>query len=214
MAKSNRFYLACLREVTGTNLGFHGKTGGYPSDVSQAREYTLDEAQRAWNGARSIDLPVCADRVDAETVLHVDCQLIPYETTVEPGCTRYVAFQKCRWDGNDVYWVTEDGLPTTDFTQAAIFEAPGDDERLAYLPFEMADSVKRPTFDVSKLDRRRMIQAAGLITPEHIKKARRRSSGKIRWNCPGCGRLHWQHNPHDFNGCNNTDCDEWSLYAA
>lgn len=210
--KSDRFYLACLRDTVGTNAVFHCINGnGYSSDLRRAHVYSLEEAQKAWDRGRDFDLPLCADRVDALAVQHVDCQCIPASDLIEPGCTDYVAFQRRRWNGNDVYWRCEDGT-RTDFDMAARFTTPIPSESWVWLPWETANSVKRPTFDVRNIYKRAMVQAAGLVTPGHIKKSRqRKSSGKTRFNCPSCGRLHWQYNPYDFEGCRNINCDAWRM---
>ncbi len=213
----NRFYMICTRDTTGSNAAFWCHNGhGYSTNIDTAHVYTLDEAQRGWNNGRSIDQPVCADSVDALAVIHVDHQQVPSTTMIEKGCTQYVAFQKDRWDGNDLYWLQHGGLPTTDFTKAEAFKEPGDQAELVWLPFYVADAVKRRTFPIAMLDHRRMVQGAGLLVPEHIKRSRRRkrSSGKIRFNCPGCGRIHWQLNPYEFEGCNDINCDEFRFSFA
>lgn len=156
-------------------------------------------------------MPLCADRVDALTTWRVDFQYIPSESQRTDGCNRYVAYQKQRWNGNDVYWLQDKGLPTTNFQMAAIYQAPGKDDDLIWLPFDIAEAQKRRTVSYDHVDRRNMVQAAGLLTPAHIKRYRNRkaSSGKTRWNCPCCGQIGWQHNPYDFEGCKNIDCEEW-----
>lgn len=213
---SNRFYLACLRDTVGTNVSFHCKDGkGYSTNTKDAHVYTREEAQHAWEMGREFDLPLCADKVDSLTVDHVDCQTLPCESQFVEGCTQYVGFQKGRWNGNDVYWVTSAGLPTTDFSQAALRTKPSGDEAIVWVPYELAEQHCRQTFDVSLINKRSMTQAAGLKIPDHIKRSnRRKNSGKTRWNCPGCGQINWQWNPYDFDGCRNIQCDEWrSQYA-
>lgn len=72
---SNRFYLACLRDTVGTNVAFHCIDGkGYGTNTKVAHVYTRVEAQHAWEMGREFDLPLAADKVDALTVDHVDCQ--------------------------------------------------------------------------------------------------------------------------------------------
>ncbi len=210
--KSDRFYLACLRDNVGSNVSFHCKDGkGYSTDIDRAHTYTREEAQKAWDLGREYDLPLCADRVDALAKYHVDSQLIPSESEKAGLYTLYVAYEKQRWDGNDVYWLRSFGLPTTNFNEATLYPYPGRNEGLVWIGFETAEAAKRRTFNSSLVDRRRMIQSAGLLTPEHVKRHRRRrpDSGKTRWNCPSCGRIHWQYNPHDFEGCSNIECEEW-----
>ncbi|MBE0467976.1 MAG: hypothetical protein IBX55_00410 [Methyloprofundus sp.] len=208
--KSNRFYLACLRDTVGTNVTFHCTNGmGYHTDIAKAHQYTLEEAQHEWETGRDFDLPLCADKIDALSKYHVDSQLLPVETTIIDGCAAYVAFQAKRWDGNDVYWLQDNGLPTTDFSKAKVHSLIGDQQGLVWLPFSDADKVKRKVFCVNDIDRRRMITVAGLITPDHVKRAKRRkSTGKVRWNCPECGKLNWQLNPYDFEGCSDVCCSE------
>lgn len=208
MQKNDLFYMACLRDTVGSNVAFHGLDGnGYHTNVSKAQVFTKAQAQRFWDNGREFDLPLKADLVDALTKFHVDCQYIPTQTTLKDGCTRYVGFLKGRWDGNDVYWLTEitrnrDSFET-DFSKALVVRKPIASEQITWIPFEIADKVKRKTFSISLLNKRTMTQGAGLVTPSHIKRANRRkpSSGKTRWNCPGCGKISWQHNPYDFEGC-------------
>lgn len=213
---SNRFYLACLRDTVGTNVSFHCKDGkGYSTNTKDAHVYTREEAQHAWEMGREFDLPLSADKVDALTIDHVDCQKLPSESHIVKGCTQYVGFQKGRWNGNDVYWITDCSLPTTDFSKAVIRSTPLGEEGIVWVPYELANKHRRPTFDESLIKKRSMTQAAGLKTPDHVKRAlRRKESSKTRWNCPGCGKIHWQHNHCFFEGCRDVYCDEWrSQYA-
>lgn len=207
---ADRFYMACLRDTVGTSVSFHGASSAYHTDVQKAREYTKQEAQRAWNSAREIDLPLDADKIDQMTVLKVDCQLLPTDSMVVPGCNEYVAFKRGRWNGNDVYWLTDGHGTSDDFSLATIFPGPVESESVISLPLSYADERKRKTFNVGLINRRSMVQGAGLVTPEHIKKyMRRNQSCKTRFNCPGCGKIRWQHNPHDFEGCTDSFCIEY-----
>jgi hypothetical protein len=208
--KSNRFYLACLRDNTGSCVAFHKEKGGYGTNLNEARELTREEAQKAWDGGREFDLPLCADCVDALAVMRVDFQYIPSDSVKREACNDYVCYVRSRWDGNDVLWRPEKGSPTTDFSLARRYKRPEVDKRVNWLPFDVADKAKRPTLDISDLDKRRMVQSAGLLTPGHVKRFRRRvDSGKQRFNCPKCGRINWQLNPYDFSGCSNMECEEW-----
>ncbi|EKN4689612.1 hypothetical protein ABF236_003405 [Yersinia ruckeri] len=205
-----RFYMACLRDTVGSNMSFHCYQGcGYATDINKAHVYTLEEAQESWNLGRDIDLPVSANAIDAASVWHVDHQHIPGKNTILPDCSEYVAFIKGQWNGNDVYWLA-DLLPTDDFSKAKIFHEPDVTENsLVWLPFTTADAVKRQTFNINLLNRRTMIQAAGLRVPDWLKRQSRRkgNNGKTRWNCPCCGKISWQENPYDFDGCLDWKCE-------
>lgn len=208
----DRFYMACLRETVGTNMSFHCHNGGgYSTNLDRAHVYTLEEAQRGWDCGREIELPVSADYLDAAAMWHVDHQYIPGENTTASDCVEYVAFVKSRWNGNDVFWLS-DLMPTDDFSKARKFPKPAPSEDgLVWMPFSLADSQKRRTFNINLLNRRAMVQGAGLRMPDWLKRQQRRkgSSGKTRWNCPRCGKISWQHNPYDFDGCRDVNCTEW-----
>ncbi|UPY97241.1 hypothetical protein [Pectobacterium sp. 21LCBS03] len=204
--------MLCTRDTVGTNAAFHCKGGcGYASDIDRARVYTQEEAQAAWNSGRDIDQPVSADCVDTLAVYHVDCQLIPSSTNLVDGCTSYVGYLKGKYDGNDVYWITT-LCPETNFSFAKQFAEPIlTAENIVWLPFELVESKKRRTFPISQFSARSMVQAYGLKQPDWLKRQRRRkgSSGKTRWNCPCCGKISWQHNPYDYDGCLDWKCEEY-----
>ncbi|RKG47333.1 hypothetical protein D7V64_16860 [Acinetobacter cumulans] len=206
----NRFYLACFRDNVGSNVSFQRKEfKGYHTDIDQAHECTLEEAQWEFNHAREYDLPISADHVDALAVWKVDCQYIPKETQPFTDIhNTYVAFEKGIWDGNDVYWlISENQNTSTDFDQAYVMgmdKAKKLSSKFVVIPFDLANKSKRRTFDFRKVDKRTMVQGAGLKTPEHLKKAKRKSLNPMtRFNCPGCGKINWQHNPYDFEVCNH-----------
>lgn len=204
---SNRFYLACTRNRVGSNEGFWVQDGaGYTTNLDKAHVYTLEEAQKAWNSYREIEQPLCADQVDALAVWKVDYQYIPHDTTLT-DTDEYVAYIWNRHDGNDVYFLTE-FRESLNFLEAKkyskISASENKDDSLVFIPFDLADSKKRRTFDFSLINRRKMITSAGLITPDHIKRFRRRvSTGRVRFNCPNCGKINWQYNPEYFEGCSH-----------
>ncbi|WP_277850493.1 hypothetical protein [Moellerella wisconsensis] len=205
--------MICTRETVGSNASFHCKDGkGYATDIDKAHVYTLEEAQRAWEHGRSIDQPVCAESVLSLAEYHVDCQYIPDETVIDKQCNYYVGYLKDDWDGNDVYWLNDRGYPSTNFSIAKRFTIPDlTMDNIVWLPFDVADAQKRRTFRLANFNARSMVQSAGLRVPEWLKKQRRRkeNSGKTRWNCPCCGKISWQHNPYDYDGCLDRYCSEY-----
>lgn len=206
----NRFYLACFRDNVGANIAFHGiKGNGYVTDIKKARQYTLEEAQREWEGGRGYDQPISADHIDALTCEKVDSQTLPCESDFSITEKGHVAFKKGTWNGNDVYWHSQEGS-TLNYKLVMtlnLAEAKALGEHYVIVPFELADKNKRPTFAMSLLNRKIMIQGAGLKTPDRIKRNRRRKNNPMeRWNCPECGIINWQYNPHDFEGCSRIEC--------
>ncbi|SPL72294.1 hypothetical protein [Acinetobacter stercoris] len=213
----DRFYLACFRDNVGSNVGFNcHNLQGYHTDLDKAHVCTLKEAQYHFDHAREYDQPLSADHVDALAIWKVDHQYIPNKTQISGDEYRYVAFQKNKYDGNDVFWMNKFTYPTTDFSRATILN---EELALAFLnsesgfiviPFSLANQAKRRTFDFNKINKRTMIQGAGLKISTEIKKFRRRKKNpKTRFNCPSCGKISWQFNPYDFLGCKDIRCKEW-----
>lgn len=166
----DRFYLACFRDNVGSNVAFHAVDGrGYTTDISKAHVYNKEQAQHAWENAREYDQPISADHVDKMAVYKVDCQYIPSETKITDE-EYYATYAKKMWDGNDVYFQSVDGL-TTNFSKA--LKITKHDALLFFadkilIPYSIAENVKRKTFQFSNLNKRKMVQGAGLVTPERI----------------------------------------------
>lgn len=215
----DKFYLACFRDNVGSNVSFHCVDGkGYSTNIEKAHVYTRAEAQKEWDTARECDQPISADHVNEKAVWKVDCQLIPNETLPMNALDYHVAFKKNKWDGNDVYFLNIQKCSiSSDFSKASKLtteEASDLSDQYIVIPYSLAESVKRRTFSFRKFNPRKMVQGAGLKTPAHIKQIRRKKeSHKSKWNCPSCGRITWQDNPYDFQGCKNIKCKEWSYSA-
>lgn len=218
----DRFYLRSSHGDLGSNIVWHRHNGaGYHSDIAQAHVYTLEEAQKEWTESWGDSQPISADHVDALATWKVDHQLIPSKTVLHDNVNEYVAYQSGRWDGNDVYWLNKLAFSTfTDFSKASVFTRREIDIFLKHqtdyvvIPFADAEKVKRRTFEASLFNARVMVQGAGLKATDQIKKNRRRADKeyKTRFNCPECGKISWQHNPHYFEGCLDVNCIEWSAF--
>ncbi|HAM5730021.1 TPA: hypothetical protein IB191_003956 [Escherichia coli] len=100
-----------------------------------------------------------------------------------------------------------------DFSKATIFSVANKNEPgIVWLPFSIADAAKRRTFNINNFNRRTMVQGAGLVMPDWLEEQNRRKksrSGKVRWNCPHCGKITWQYSPYDFEGCSDYNCEGW-----
>lgn len=173
-----RFYMTCTRERVGSNEGFWCKDGaGYTTNLDKAHVYTLDEAQKAWDKGREIDIPISIDEVYKLSRFKVDHQYIPSKTTITES-NDYVCYIYNEYDGNDVLFITG-GLPSTDFSYAKSFTKDDIKDiswaRHIFIPRELADKVKRRTFDFKLIDYMKMTFSTGLKAPEHFKKYMRTS---------------------------------------
>lgn len=69
------FYLQDSRDYVGNDILFWATGGGYTTDVSKARVFTLDAAQRQHN-MRETDIPWPKEYIDARTRPAVDMQYV------------------------------------------------------------------------------------------------------------------------------------------
>lgn len=72
---SNTFYLQDSRTYCGNDVMWWSAQGGYTTDLSKARLFTIDEAQRQHN-MRETDIPWPKAYIDAKTRPAVDMQYI------------------------------------------------------------------------------------------------------------------------------------------
>jgi len=204
------FYLTSRHGNCGDNVMFHNKNGaGYGTDLDGLRLYTIEKAQEELNhDIRS--LPLLKSAVDAVSITAVDCQYIDNKLTVHDQNDEYVVQIKQLWNGNDIAFAVMGGH-TFDYGKASVLSLDdaqsisGADTNIwakSYL-----DKICRRTFQEQNINTRKMITCPGI----KYKKPRkpRPTSGKERWNCPSCGRISWQYNPYDFEGCNDYSCKEW-----
>jgi hypothetical protein len=209
------FLMACTRETVGGNMSFHRKEGGgYSTDISLAHIYTKEEAQRKWEHGREIEQPVALSVIEPLVILKVDCQCIPHENTFDDNMN-YVAFRANTWSGNHLFWMTEEGYISLDFTQAKVItkdeaRALSETEEYIVIPFPMADRAKAPNFAIEHFNPRTMVQSQGLIIPHKVKLIRRRKPrSNARFNCPCCGKMNWQ--PVNIEpyllSCSDDDCE-------
>lgn len=204
------FYLTSRHGDCDDDLMLHGIEGnGYVTDLSKAHKFTLEEAQKELDHDIN-SLPLLVDAVDAIGIQAVDCQYIKEPKRKDPN-GEYVVQVDRTWNGNDIAFIKKYG-ETFDYREAEVFTY---DEAMMHfagtrnviLSKAYMDSLSRPVMWRSLVSTRKMITGAGIKYKKPRKK--KEGTGKTRMNCPSCGRLHWQHNPYDFDGCDNTSCKEW-----
>ncbi|MEL4429855.1 hypothetical protein [Shewanella mangrovisoli] len=214
---SQLFYLRDSRTNVGSTCLFWAQDGcGYTSDLDKAHAYTLEESQRQFN-SRHTDVPLAARLVDELARERVDYQYLP-AAGEKAGCDEYVISPKCRWDGNDVYWLTFD-MFSVNYKSAVVFSYRRALERINELGIEAniyakaeIDAIARRTFQAANINERKMITAAGIRKPK--RKRTRQTTGKTRGNCPHCGAITWGFNPYEAYTCAHADAEDrgFNLY--
>lgn len=217
--KEQGFYKTSCYGGVGSNVMFHGINGsGYASNLDSSHVYSLKEAQnevdKGWIRAYpEQELFLSSRLVDELSVWKVDCQYVSlsYPENKDPN-DEYVLYLSGSWDGNDLSFAAEVGR-SYDYSSAKVFS----ENELSLISFDgwvavpkcHTDEVARRTFQYKNINRRKMISGSGLIG---LRKPRKSTSkGMTRWNCPCCGKINWQYNPYDFEGCSDINCDEWKL---
>lgn len=220
--KRNRFYKTSPHGGVGSNICFHGVKGnGYVTNLDDAHIYTREEAQNEVDKDWMRDYPeqelfLSADHVDELSVWKVDSQYVnlTYPETLDPN-NEYVLYRKGVWDGNDLGFAAELSF-NYDYSKARVFTKEQIDtmdcDGWVVVPKFHTDEIARRTFQYSNVNRRKMISSAGIVGIR--KKRKRQSSGKTRWNCPECGKIVWQHNPHEFMSCSDIECSAYDGYLA
>jgi len=200
---------------------------GYTSNLDKAHIYTMEEAQRYFNG-RHTDVPLSKALVDELVTVRVDHQYLDDSMAgLAIGCDKYV-IHCCigDFDGNDVYWKAQKGS-TVCLSDALILTAEEVrhalwNDEVAFYPLEYVKSISRRTFQARNVNERRMITAAGIRKPK--RRRERPTTGRHRGNCPDCGRGTWGLNPYELYTCAEAvrekynanyidDCDEAARFS-
>lgn len=216
--KRERFYLTSPHNWCGTSVMFHAINGnGYTTNIDKAEIITREKAQQKVSDGRlrsypNQEMPLSSDHVDELSEWRVDCQYVKnmYPEHKDPN-NEYVAYRKNCYDGNDLGFASVLSY-SFDYSSARIFSEEDisaiDFNGWIVVPKYHTDEIARRTFQEKNINRRKMISCAGVVG---LHKSRERfTSGKTRWNCPSCGKIHWQYNPHDFEGCDHAGCDKWA----
>ncbi len=196
------FYLQDSRSSVGSNVVFWNKGGcGYGTDLDKLETYTQEEAQRRHN-SRNSDVPLLKFLVDTLSITAVDHQYLPESGTRDPE-NEYIVQINGRWNGNDICFVSLfDG--SYNYNEAEIFaehqiKTMAHSEYYSVFSKASLDKIARRTFQLSNIDKKAMIKDAGikLVKP----KRGRKTTGKTRGNCPTCGKITWDYDPHEHAYC-------------
>jgi hypothetical protein len=208
----NLFYLRSRHGDCGDNVMFWNKDGrGYGTDLDKLHLFTKEEAQEKINWDIT-SLPLLKSEVDKLSITAVDHQYLDKSLNVIDKKDQYMVQITGDYNGNDIRFVSESDL-TFNYSLAKIFnleEALTCSElRGAIWSKSYLDGLQRRTFQSGNISTRKMITGPGI---KYKKPRPSKATGKIRWNCPSCGRISWQFNPYDYDGCKNTNCKEWDVF--
>jgi hypothetical protein len=204
---SQLFYLRDTRSDVGSTCMFWAKDGaGYVTDLIKAHVYTKEEAQRYFD-SRDTDIPYSKDQVDQLATIRVDHQYLPdVLATTDDLCVVHIVGE---YNGNDIYWLT-DAYHSIEYADALVLSHADAINKVAHLakyninadiyPKLSIDNIARRTFQVSNVNKRKMVTVAG-IKNNHPRKRNRATTGRTRGNCPHCGKVTWGGNPYEAYTC-------------
>lgn len=200
------FYKTCRHGNCGSNVTFHNKDEcGYGTDLKNLETYTLEQAQKEMN-YQDGSLLLLKSEVDKFAVKHVDMQYLDIKkgapVNLDDDCVIQINGE---YDGNDIQFYAEFGT-TFNLSNAKIISlqlalAYGHPNRTIWLKSYL-ESISRDTFQAHNINKRKMITNGGIRyrTPRRSK-----AQGKSRGNCPTCGKLTWDYDPHINAYCKEHD---------
>jgi hypothetical protein len=186
MKESNEFYIWKSDEVWASAAVFWGEKGGYITDVSKAKVFSKEDAIINYN-CRHEFVPVAKEMLEDLIIHKVDHQLVSSQSK---GDTEdFIVAKLGMWDGNDHYFIQEDGSLTTDVMKAKVFTKEDAKVKLFaatyfFISKDEAMKVARPTITRSKLNRRTMTTPYGIIKPKQ-----RKNRVKNTHQCGSCGKF-------------------------
>ena len=152
--------------------------------------------------------------VDKLAVKHVDMQYLDSKKGVPVDLDDECIVQvNGEYDGNDIQFYAEFGV-TFDLSKAKsaslqLALSYGHESRTIWLKSYL-ESRSRDTFQAGNINKRKMITAGGIKyrTPRPS-----RAMGKSRGNCPNCGKLTWDYDPH-INAYCKTHEDDYDFHGS
>lgn len=197
---AQHFYLQDSRGYVGNNVSWWAQGGSYTTNLENAKAFTLDEAQRQ-HDSRETDIPWPQNYIDARSRLVVDMQYLD-QSESGPIADAFYIQDKSRFDGNDVYWLTNDrGGVSTDISKAMVFSPQDGVARYGDLvpwPVDYVKTKLRPTVDRQCLKRDEALAGTAIVLAKPKKPKVERikchqcgcfMSERQLWSgeCPKCG---------------------------
>lgn len=204
------FYMQDTRSPCGSNVMFWRKGGkGYGTNLNELETYNLQDAQAQYD-RRDSDVPLLKSLVDELSILAVDHQYLPHSIHAKDliiGGGEYVVQVKGNWNGNDILFIGDESN-SYNYSEAKVLSSDqakcfSDRELFSIFIKKEIDKIARHTFQICNINKNTMIKKAGI----KIRKPKRvrQTTGKYRGNCPVCGKLTWDFDPHINAHCSDHD---------
>jgi hypothetical protein len=188
------FYLINPYGGVGGNCEFHGESG-YTTDLRKCALFTKTDAQ-GWVDNKRGDTPLLKSEVDKHIVFGVDHQHLN-ENNLDMTMPCYVQVSGM-WNGNDIAFLDAKMNSTFNHGEAFAFNPDEAVKRAASSSNLIAwncgyiNEIARPTFQISSINKRKMITAGGIKLPRKQKP----NTGKTRLHCGECHHIFWDLNPY------------------
>jgi len=193
------------RSLVGDRMMFWALGGGYTSDLEKAERYSQEQAQDQ-NRSRKSDIPWPLAYLEKRTETAVDCQYLKAEA-VEAGlqaAERGYLHAERAWNGNDLYWLTDDGDITSNFARAHAFPigiaramAKPKHHNVRLVPAALAEQLARKVVPAGAVKVGIALRGTGVVLakPPRVRSTNRCyycgvfiSRNQVADGCPNCGK--------------------------
>ncbi|MDH1403700.1 hypothetical protein [Pseudomonas sp. GD03730] len=194
------------RSLVGDRMLFWAKDGrGYTTELDQAEHWTQEAAQ-ARNIGRETNIPWPLAYLEQHAETAVDCQYLRADA-IEEGlktAERSYLYAAKAWNGNDLYWLTDDGDITSNFARAHAFPigiarsmAKPEHHNVRLVPAAVAEQLARKVVPAGAVKIGIALRGTGVVLakPPRVRSTNRCyycgvfiSRNQVADGCPKCGK--------------------------
>lgn len=208
---ADEFYLQDSRDhaYVGDGLSFWAKDGaGYVTNLDKAEVYTIANAL----SHRDTDIPWPRAYIDTRVRIGVDCQCVTLSEALDqnPDAAEFYIQKPQSWNGNNLIWLCEDGVFTSDLSKAIRVPRANTITWIGKLgasgavvwPCAYIDSHSRRLVERDDVSIKDALRGTGIKLPKP------RRPREMMFNCVGCGRFisDRQRFQHDCLNCGADNC--------